>query len=327
MKTPLDIPSLTVGTRVEDTFLVRDVDVRTQPQGEPYTILLLGNVTGTIATEPFWAERAGEVAGLARGHAVRVIGEIASYRDRKQIKVVSIRHLPAGSVDAAALTPSVGAVDRYWYTLDGWRKEIGKPRLRAVVDLFYEEDDFRRRYEQCPGATFGHHALLGGLLKHTVEVAAIARTIAKTSGADIELVMAGVLLHDIGKLEAYTWDGTFEQTERGRLLGHVVLGAMLLQGRLAETSPPVCTELERDILLHLILSHHGRLEFGSPVLPMTLEAEVLHWADNASAKTDTVAETLRDDANFPAGTVSSSQRMLDYRRFWRGTSDWGSRPE
>jgi 3'-5' exoribonuclease len=327
MTTPLDIPSLTVGTQVEGTLLVRDVDIRSQPQGEPYTILVLGNATGAIATEPFWAERAAEVAGLARGHAVQVLGEVASYRDRKQLRVVSIRHLPSGSVDLGALLPSVGAVDRYWSTLDGWRHEIVKPRLRTVVDLFYEEDDFRRRYEQCPGATFGHHALLGGLLKHTVEVAAIARTIAKTSGADIELVMAGTLLHDIGKLEAYTWDGTFDQTVRGRLLGHVVLGAMMLDRRLGETSPPACTDLERDILLHLILSHHGRLEFGSPITPMTLEAEVLHWADNASAKTDTVADALRDDANFPAGPVSASQRMLDYRRFWRGTSDWGRRAE
>ena len=286
-------------------------------------ILTLGNATGTIATEPFWAERADEIAGLRRGHVVQLIGEVAAYRDRKQIKVVSIRHLPAGSVNLGGLLPSVGAVDRYWNTLDGWRREIAKPRLRAVVDLFYEEDGFRRRYEQCPGATFGHHALLGGLLKHTVEVAAIARTIAKTSGADIELVLAGVLLHDIGKLEAYRWDGVFEQSERGRLLGHVVLGAMMLEHRLGEEAPPVCTDLERDILLHLILSHHGRLEFGSPITPMTLEAEVLHWADNASAKTDFVAGTLRDDANFPSGLVSSTQRMLDYRRLWRGTSDWG----
>jgi 3'-5' exoribonuclease len=323
MAQPLDIPSLTIGTRVEDTFLVRDVEVRSQVQGDPFTILTLGNGTGTIATEPFWAERADEIAGLGRGHVVQIIGEVAAYRDRRQLRIVSIRHLPAGSVDLGALLPSVGTVDRYWSTLDGWRREIAKPRLRAVVDLFYEEDAFRRRYEQCPGATFGHHALLGGLLKHTVEVAAIARTIAKTSGADIELVMAGALLHDIGKLEAYRWDGLFEQTERGRLLGHVVLGAMMLDRRLSEESPPVCTDLERDILLHLLLSHHGRLEFGSPIAPMTLEAEVLHWADNASARTDTVADIIRDEANFPSGLMSASQRMLDYRRFWRGASEWG----
>lgn len=324
MHQPLDIPALATGTRVEAPLLVRDVDIRTQAQGDPYTILTLGNGTGTIPTEPFWAQRAHEVAGLRRGHAVQVIGEVSSYRDRPQLKIVSIRHLPAGSVDFRSLLPSVGAVDRFWQTLDTWRGEIAKPRLRAVVDLFFAEDVFRKRFEECPGAVVGHHALLGGLLKHTVEVAAIARTTAKASGADVELVTAGVLLHDIGKLEAYRWEGTFEQTEHGRLLGHVALGALMLDRRLAEASPAPCTPVERDILLHLILAHHGRLEFGSPVTPMTLEAEVIHWADNASAKTDSVAEALRNDANFPDGNVSSSQRLLEHRRFWRGTSDWGA---
>jgi len=319
----LNIPGLATGTRVDATFIVRDVDVRTQANGDPFTILTLGNATGTIGTEPFWAERSAEVAGLRRGHVVRVVGEAATYRDRPQLRVVSLRHLPSDSVDFTTLLPSVGPVERYWNTLDGWRREILKPRLRAAVDLFYEEDVFRRQYEQCPGAVIGHHAVLGGLLKHTVEVAAIARTIAKACGADIEIVMAGVLLHDIGKLEAYAWQGAFEHTERGRLLGHVALGALMLDRRLAEASPPVCTELERDILLHLVLAHHGRLEFGSPITPMTLEAEVIHWADNASAKTESVADVLRSDANFGEGLVSQSQRMLDYRRFWRGSSDWG----
>ncbi len=324
---PLDIPALTVGDRVQDPFLIVDVEVRTQASGDPFTNLTLGNATGRIATEPFWSERSGEIAGLSRGHVVQVVGEVASYRERRQLRVVSIRHLPSGSVDFSLLLPSIPSIDRYWEILDSWRRQIEKPRLRAVVDLFYEEDVFRQRYEQCPGAVFGHHAQLGGLLKHTAEVAAIARTIARASGADQELVLGGVLLHDIGKLEAYRWDGVFEHTEVGRLVGHVVLGALMFDRRLAEEATPPCTPVERDILLHLILSHHGRLEFGSPILPMTLEAEVLHWADNASAKTASLGEALADDGNFPDGLVSVSQRLLDRRRLWRGASDWGKKED
>jgi 3'-5' exoribonuclease len=161
------------------------------------------------------------------------------------------------------------------------------------------------------------------LLKHTTEVAAIGRTIARACGADTELVLAGVLLHDIGKLEAYRWDGPFETTNVGRLVGHVALGVLMLDRRLDEEPEPPCTQLERDLLLHLILSHHGRLEWGAPVTPMTLEAEVLHWADNASAKTAGIADVLKDDGNFPSGLVSASQRMMEYRRVFRGQSDWG----
>ena len=324
MPRPIDIPALSVGTRVQETLLVLEVDQRTTGEGDPFTVITVGNASGSIETEPFWLDRQPLVAGVRRGHVAQVIGEVEAYRDRPQLKVTSLRVLPSGSVDVRALLPSVGPVDRYWETLDAWRAEIGKPRLRRVVDLFYEDPDFRRGYEQCPGSVRGHHAAIGGLLKHTTEVAAIARTIARAAGADVELVLAGVLLHDIGKLESYRWDGVFEHTETGSLIGHVTLGALMLDRRLTEAAPPPCTDAERTILLHLVLAHHGRLEFGSPVLPMTLEAEVIHWADNASARTSSVAEALSRPSNFPAGQVSSRIRGLDGRRLYRSATDWGA---
>jgi 3'-5' exoribonuclease len=320
---PLDIPALQVGSRLQDPLLVLDVEARTTADGNPFTMLVLGNATGRIATEPFWIERQDLVAGIRRGHVVQVVGEVVAYRDRLQVRVVSLRLLPAGTVDPTSLLPSVGPVDRYWETLDGWRREITKPRLARVVELFYGDDGFRRRYEQCPASLHGHHAAIGGLLKHTTEVAAIARTITRASGADWELVLAGALLHDIGKLESYTWDRAFEYTEAGSLVGHVVLGALMLDRRLDEEPEPPCTDTERGILLHLILSHHGRLEWGSPVLPATLEAEILHWADNASAKTTSFADVLSRADNFAEGRFSTPQRVLDYRRVYRSESDWG----
>jgi 3'-5' exoribonuclease len=326
MPDPVDIPSLTIGGRIQDSFLVLDVETRSTADGNPYTVLVLGNGTGRISTEPFWLDRQDQIAGIRRGQIVQVIGEVATYRDRRQLKTISVRLLPDGLADPAGLLPSVGAVDRYWATLDGWRREIHKPRLASVVGLFYDDDEFRRRYEQCPASLRGHHAAIGGLLKHTTEVAAIARTIARASGADQELVLAGVLLHDIGKLDSYSWRGVFEYTAAGSLVGHVVLGALMFDRRLRQEPESPCTDAEREILLHLILAHHGRLEWGSPVLPLTLEAEVLHWADNASAKTAILAEALRDGENFPRGVISTPQRSLDFRRLFKGSSDWGATP-
>ncbi len=317
MPNPVDIPRLAVNARIEDTFLVWDVKARTLESGDPFTILVLGNSTGRIATEPFWPERLQEVVGLRKGHAVQVIAEVGTYRDRKQLRVVSLRHLPADTVNVKALLPSVGSADRYWDALDGWRREMRRPSLRAAVDLFFEDDGFRTQYGECPAAISGHHAAIGGLLKHTAEVAAIGRTLARVSGADADTVLAGAFLHDIGKLESYRWDGVFDMTERGRLLGHVAIGVLMFDRRMAEASRPPCGEGERATLMHLILSHHGRLEWGATVQPMTLEAEVLHWADNSSAKTASIAEAMRDDENFPDGPISTPQRLLDWRRLYR----------
>ncbi|HEX9693087.1 MAG TPA: HD domain-containing protein [Gemmatimonadales bacterium] len=323
MTTLVDLPALEEGDRVNAPLLVREVRQRRQANGDPYTVLTLGNSTGALESEPFWPHRQEVVRGIRAGHVVMTQGHVSLYRDRRQLTVLSLRVLTPESIDWGDLLPSVGSVDRFWEVLDAWRRDVAKPRLRAVLDAFYEADTFRHAYEQCPAAVRGHHAMLGGLLKHTVEVAAIGRTIARTSGADPDLVLAGALLHDIGKLETYRWDGMFRYTERGRLIGHVALGALMLENRLRETVPHPCTDAERDMLLHLVLSHHGRLEFGSPVVPATLEADVLHWADIASAKTTSFVDVLRDPEQFAHGEFSTPQWTLDHRRVYRGSSDWG----
>lgn len=319
-----DLPRLAIGERVQDPFLV--LDVETRGGDHPHTVLTLGNSTGRIQTAPFWAEDQPKIAGIGKRTIVQVIGEVVHYKERRQLKVSSVRVLPTGAIDPGKLLPSVGEVQRYWAYLDRLRGEIRGPRLREVLGLFYEDPDFRKRYEQCPGSTSGHHALIGGLLKHTVEVAAIGLAIAKAAGADQDLVLAGVLLHDIGKLDAYRWDGAFEATDLNALHGHVVLGALMLDRAVRNCPTPPCTDQEVDILLHLILSHHGKRELGAPVPPLTLEAEVLHHADIASARTASMADAVASEANFAADALVSSQGVwsVDRRRVYRGNSDWGA---
>ena len=138
-------------------------------------------------------------------------------------------------------------------------------------------------------------------------------------------MVAGALLHDIGKLDAYRWTGVFEMTELGSLLGHVTLGMLALDRSVARARVPPCTDRELALLQHLIASHHGRLELGAAVAPMTLEAEILHFADDASAKAASMADALADPGNFEAGSLVSAKPVwqLDRRRVYRGTSDWG----
>ena len=320
-----DLARMAVGERLDDPLLVLEVEHR-ESRGGGFTLLTLGNRHGKLPTAPFWPADRPRLVGIERGGVAQVSGEISQYLGARQLKVAAIRPLPAANVDWRCLQPSVADVAPYWERLDRWRGQVRGPRLQRTLALLFDDADFRRRFEACPASITGHHAELGGLLRLTAEVAAIGRAIAETSSADADLVLAGALLHDIGKLEAYRWTGAFEMTERGSLLGHVVLGLLALE-RLAALAMP-CTAVELSILQHLIASHHGSLEHGAAVVPMSLEAEILHFADDASAKTASMADALADEGNFSGRSLVSARPVwqLDRRRVYRGTSDWGVTP-
>lgn len=319
-----DLKRAPLGARLQDPLLVLEVQQKSYGADKECTVLTLGNASGRIESAPFWGADQQQVAGLERGAVAQVIGEVGHFRGRRQLQISSIRPLPRGMVDQRDLLPSVGDVAPYWKKLDDWRAAIAGPRLARTLALFFEDADFRRRFEQCPASVSGHHAELGGLLRHACEVAHIGREIARTCGADRDLVLAGALLHDIGKLESYRWDSVFAYTDAGRLLGHVVLGSLMLERRLALEPSPPCTGEGLTQLHHLILSHHGEPQFGSPVCPMTLEAEVLHYADNASAKTASMADAIGDPEHFSGDELVSAKGLwqLDRRRAYRGRVDW-----
>jgi len=315
---------LAPGSRVHGVFLVAGLEPRSYGDGKECVVLTLSQAAGRIETAPFWTGRQSMLQGITGGMVVEVVGEVQTYRGRRQLEVSRIAPA-AGAVDPGALLPSAGDPAPRWERIDRWRGAIRGPRLAAVVALFYDDAEFRSRYGQCPASTAGHHAQIGGLLRHTCEVTAIGHAVAECCGADPDLVLAGALLHDIGKLEAYRWTTGFETTDAGRLLGHVALGLVMLGRRVAAQPAPPCTDAELLLLQHLVASHHGRPEFGATVPPMTLEAEVLHYADNASAMTASMAAAVADPDNFTGEALVSARGLwqLERRRVYRGNSDWG----
>ena len=313
------------GASLTGRFLVTAVEPRDYGEGKECLVLTLRNAAGAIASAPVWGGRRALLQGIGPGAVVDLTGQVRSYRGRRQIEISHITRAPA-SVEPPQLLPSAGEAAPRWALIDGWRARIRGPRLAAVVSLFYDDAEFRRRYGQCPASTMGHHAAIGGLLQHTCEVAAIGQMVAEACGADADLVLAGALLHDIGKVEAYRWATGFEATDAGALLGHVALGLLLLSRRGRGQTPPPCTEAELLLLLHLVASHHGRLEFGAAAPPMTLEAEVLHYADDASAKTASMAQVVADPEHYTGDALLTTRGawQLDRRRAYRGASDWGA---
>ncbi|HXI20377.1 MAG TPA: HD domain-containing protein [Gemmatimonadales bacterium] len=302
------------------------LEIERRAGDHPHAILWLGDASGRLPSAPFWSADQGRLVGLRRGDVVAVRGRITSWRDRRQLAIDSLQVLPGERAPWEDLLPSIGDRAPWWSRLDAWRCGLGSPRLRAALAIFFDDRDFRHRFGECPASTSGHHAKLGGLLQHSCEVAHLALTLARaTPAADPDLLLAGALLHDIGKLDSYRWDGPFETTVTGHVLGHVVLGCLRFDRAVGTAPNPPLTPSELILLQHLILSHHGRAEFGAPVRPMTLEAEILHYADDASARTDAMASALADPGLFPDGAEVSVRPLwqLDQRRVWRGRSAWG----
>ena len=329
---PFDLRGATLGDRVQHEFLVRERSEKTTRAGLPFVVLTLGNATGSIDTAPIWSEKLEWCSGADRGRVVQVIGDIGSFGDemsrKRQLQITApLRVLPKEQFDPADFLERISVnTERVWEAIDKMRYGIAAPSVRRAVDLFFADDAFRVQFERTPGSVKGHHSQLGGLLLHTYEVASIAKHIARTvRGANQDLTVAGALLHDIGKTESYCIHPEgFGHTSSGMLLGHVTLGALLFDRRVIAAQVPFTTA-QRDEILHFILSHHGALEYGSPVQPMTPEAEIVHWADESSAKATDMLDEFADPELFPPGSnaeVSAKRSWRLGRKLWRRPAPW-----
>lgn len=323
--TPLDIPRLAVGDRIQHELLVREREDKTTRGGDPYVILKLGNSTGQLSVN-VWKEHVPLVEGVRPGQVVQVIGVMESYKNARQLKLTAPpRVVATGGADPDEFLPRVSEpIDALWRRVDDWRGEMRGP-LRKAIDLFFADDAFRERFARAPGAPRGHHAVIGGLLLHSCEVANIARESVRTMRGNVQLVTAGALLHDIGKVESYAVElAGFEVTQSGHLLGHIVLGSLMLEQRLRTLPAGTISEAQRLELHHFIQSHHGILEYGAAVRPMTLEAEILHFADQTSAKGNDFNEAVQDTELFPSDDLefSSKRSWRLERKVWRRTHGW-----
>ena len=323
-----NLAQLGVGDRVQHPLLVVDRSEKKTNAGDPYVQLTLGDTSGRIETAPIWSDKLGWAEGAECGSVVQAIGNITTYgkngTSKRQLSLAGpLRLLP--DEDAEGYLPRI-AVDltRLWDWMDRTRAEVESVKLRRVLDLFFGDDAFRVAFEKTPGSTSGHHAKVGGLLMHVYEVTNIAKQTARTMRtANVDLVVTGAMLHDVGKVEAYrVGPGGFTFTPCGLLVGHVVLGVLMLERRLAALGQTVCTEGQLLELQHLILSHHGKLEYGSPVEPMTAEAEIVHRADESSAKAADFLESMDDPEHWTEGDEFSKRVWRVGRRIWKRPHAW-----
>lgn len=281
----LCVADFRVNETVETALMVagkRLVPFRDQSKGR-YLALVLLDRTGQIEGRAW--ESAEELAGGCDvGDVVQVSGVVEEYRENRQLRLTSLRRLNEGDFDLTDFL-AVSPKDRTLMAerLDALRASVRNPHLAQLLALFFDDPEFRRAYLEAPAAKRIHHNYLGGLLEHSLEVAELVETVAAfTPGFDRDLALTGALLHDIGKIQEYQCRPLIDLTDEGKLLGHTVIGCEMLRDRLrrVEGMPRrLAVQLE-----HLLLAHHGELQWGAPVLPQTLEAAALHYADLLSGR-------------------------------------------
>ncbi len=290
-------------------FLVQHKDIRQKKSGEPYLSLIIADRTGELDAKMF--DNAAEVLdAFQRDDFVRIKGLYQIFQNRPQLTIHKITAVADGEVDYADYFPaSKRDRDEMFAELRGWIASIGNPHLRGLLDVIFADEEIAVAYRTAPAAKSVHHAWLGGLIEHVLSLCQLAKmTAAHYKDIDLDLLLAGVILHDIGKIRELSYARGFQYTAEGQLLGHIVIGMQIVNDKLRQL-PDFPAPL-RDLLIHMILSHHGEMEFGSPKVPMFAEALLLHHLDNLDSKMD-CARGLVERDRFVEGVWTGYSSALD----------------
>jgi 3'-5' exoribonuclease len=316
------VNELTDGARVDSPFALRSKETRSSRNGEPYLALELADRTGQIAAICFRPNQNAMSAPV--GSVVAVRGVVASYRGTKRIRVEEIA--PACSWEAGDIIASISRPhDELMSEFKELVSSVRDRELRSVLLAVFRDPAFLDRFARCPGSQSYHHAYLGGLLEHTVSVARLCRALAEQyDQVDRDLLVSAALLHDVGKCEELSFDTSIEFTDEGRLVGHVVLGMRLIGDAIARAHARVAPA-RLTLLQHAVLSHHGELEWGSPKRPSTLEALLLHHADNLDAKASGFSAILAGASR--AGAPWTDASNLFRRPLWAPRPAEDDRPQ
>jgi 3'-5' exoribonuclease len=313
-------------TKIFDAFfLLLQKQSRTTKTNKPYLCLTLCDKTGSLEGR-VWEPGDPRIAKDAgRGDVVKVRGCVSRFDDRLQMKVEQMRRAMTGEIDKTDLMPATTCnIDELWNELMGFVGSFTQPDLKGLLTTLLSDPQLAQAYREAPAARQLHHAWLGGLLEHVVSLLNLADRVAPHYPMlHRDLLLTGVILHDIGKVRELAWDIGFEYTVEGELLGHIQMGIALVEETIG--SLPDFPDRLKTLVLHMILSHHGKLEFGSPKLPMIPEALVLHFLDDLDAKMQAMSREFEKSAKegkapdeLTGKVWALDQRQLLNTRAWLG---------
>jgi 3'-5' exoribonuclease len=280
---------LKAGQTVKEKFLLTKKIVKDKRDGGYYAILEFSDRTGSIDGISWDSDI---VSNVAAGDFAFVTGSVAEYSGRLQVVVNSVSAVAEEEVDALDFLPQYhGDIEAVMAEIQKYMTRVQTPALRKLLDTFFEDHDFVRSFRLAPAAKIVHHAYLGGLAVHTLSVLRLLESM--TSVYDYmnrDLLFTGGILHDIGKIHEYTYKKNIDISDRGRLLGHIVIGSEMVAEKIAQIK-----DFPEDLrlkLLHMVVSHHGEANWGSPKPPSFPEALALHFADNLDSKMEIMRQVF-----------------------------------
>lgn len=309
------IKDIEENVKVEGNYLVKSKVIAQTRQGNSFLTLTLGDRTGTVEAR-VW-DRVEEISTqFKEDDIVTIIGQASTYRGQIQVQINELKQ-NISPVDPAIFQESTSKdITQMLSELKKLAHRIKNRHLRALVESFMTDHQFISQFKKAPAAKIFHHSYLGGLLEHTLSVSQIAVLIAEHyPDLDGDLLLSGAILHDIGKIDELKFELNIEYSDKGRLLGHIVLGVLMVEEKL-KTLKDFPSELALR-LKHLILSHHGEFDFGSPKRPKFLEAFALHLIDDMDAKINGLGRLLKDDKQEGSWTVFNN---LFQRYLYKGDS-------
>ncbi len=290
-------------------FAVSTKQVRSKKDGARYFSMTLADRTGQVDAVMWETSDAGE---FSAGDVVKLRGQVCRYKEKLQINVERIRAATRDEYDLADLVPHTErSIDELWTELNAYVNSFTDPHLKALLRSFLDDPEIAAAFKEAPAAKGMHHAWIGGLLEHVVSLLGICELAAKHYTVHRDLLLTGAILHDIGKLTELRWGTSFDYTIEGQLLGHITIGIGMIEKKIAALPdfPPAL----RVLVEHIVLSHHGKYEFGSPKLPMIPEAVLLHYLDDMDAKMQTMQNEFGRNiaAGRGAGEVTEWVRSME----------------